>query len=74
MLGSCVDVGVGSSGKTSVGITVGVAVGSGVGVEVRVGSEVGVGHGVGVSGMSQVSTVWHIEHCPRGWSAGRSTA
>lgn len=64
-VGSAVAVGVGSSGKTSVGSGVGVAVGSGVGVLVCVGSGVAVGHGVGVFGMSQVSVVWHCEHCPR---------
>ena len=48
------------SGKTSVGVAVSIGSGSS-------------GTGVGVAvGTCQVSTEWHLEHCPRGWLDGLS--
>ena len=61
-----VGVGVGGMG---VGVGVG---GMGVGVG---GSGVGVGGsgvGVGVSGIPQPLVLWHLEHWPLEWLAGRS--
>ena len=42
------------------------------GVGVAWGVPVGWGTAVGVTTASQDSVVWHLEHCPRPWSAGRA--
>jgi len=53
-----------SGGADSGGMGVGVGEGVGVGVG-------GMGVGVGVSGTLQLWVVWHWEHWPRSWLAGR---
>jgi hypothetical protein len=65
-------------GVLVVGGCLGVPVGKG-GVPVSMGASgvsddvgVSVSVGVGVSGTVQPSVVWHLEHWPRGWLAGRS--
>lgn len=57
----------------AVAVDVSAGVGSmgwlGTGVLVKVGTGVGVAVGI-----IQVSVLWHLEHCPREWLAGRSEA
>lgn len=72
--------GAGVSVGVAVGVFLGVFVSRGVAVAVGVGvgcSGSGVGGSVGISvgvgeGSTQVSVLWHFEHWPRPWLAGRS--